>query len=431
MQKTIHSLRLRSMAIAVVMALFALSAIVAADESAITLQPLEGYTGAYHMLNPVAGEQPITLQTTFRIDAANQFDALWIGGVSATPDAPPTMLSLVWTQDTAGWFPVWSVQLHSDANLFSAGTATKRGSGIFSGSAYVSLNNVAPKADHVYQAELSYNPETGKVAVGMTDLTAGERLFVQSVQLAAIESDMYPAIGAAGSGITFQEFVVFETAVPLGTTWDVSVKEGDRYSRLALYRLTPSVELGLRLPADATAWTGKFVLSAEEGENVTTLFEVAGDPREAETLIPFTAGDLPMGEIVLRFDYVDEQGKVWRLGTRNLLNVAGTVQLTFGELSIVEEGFDVQLAVGSQDETLRDVLMRVYATVGGPDSKDGDRRLVFEQPWALISQTSTPISFTFPLDVEDRLFSLRFDVEFDVPVATVLSGNLYHVLIVE
>lgn len=391
------------------------------------LQPLAGYTGQY-VLAEAGVSGPVTVEATVRVDNPRELKAAWLVGLSDEPGTPPGALALVWAEETSGWFPVWSVQLHSAADLIAEGSP-RRGSGALAGSSYLSLTTSGPAAGHVYRAVLSYDPATGAAAVGLTDLTDDKLILARKVQLKPVDGPLYPAAGILGSGVAFESFAVYPTAVPFGTEWDMLAKEEDRYTRLSLFRLTPGIGLAIRLGADPVDWPGSFRVTAVGSETVT-LFEIPAQARTEELLLPFMASDLPQGNLVLRLEYVDESGKVWQIGSRNLLHVAATLEVTFGELRVADDGLHGTLTVRSQDETLEGVRMTLYAAVGAPDSREGQGTPVFEQELALVSRTPVPVAFTVPIATDAQLFSLRFDVAFDAPVATLLSGNQYHVLLV-
>lgn len=393
---------------------------------------LPGHQGEYLVLEGVPADQPITLQTRFVLESNDNLEALWLAGLSESAEAPPTMLSIVWTEDRSGWFPVWGVQLASDADLFAPGVATKNGAGRLAGSKYLGLTNATPKVGHVYQVELSYDPVTGTAAVGMSDLTDETRLFTRSVSLKpTTTTTLYPAVGKVGGQVTFEEINQAATRVPLGAQWDLMFKDGDRYTGLALYRLTPSIEMAFRMGVDATEYNGEYVVTAVSGDQRYTLARVPGAARSEEVLVPFKASELPLGDAVLNIDYMDEFGKMWSLGTRSLLIVAATLEISLDNLRVEQDAIHGTLNVRSQDETLTDLPVALYAAVAEPNAREGDHTLILETVLSEVSHESTEVAFAVPLDSDRQLFTLLFDVQFGVPVGQVMRPSQFHVLRVE
>lgn len=430
MSRTINQLILTGL---LVMTLLAVPGM--ASDEAIDLSPLAEHAGEFSFLEGMDTTSPVTLQTRFRLgdkDGIGALQGLWIAGFSESPDAPPTALSLVWSEDTTGWFPVWGVHLQSDADLFPAGLSTKVGSGLLSGSSYVSSQVVSPQVDHLYQAELSYDPRTGQAAIGMSDLTEGTRLFSQALTLEPFRDKLYPAVGLVGEGhgVQIESFTASPHGVPLGTAWDLMVYESDRYSRLPVYRLTPGYDLALRLGADEQGFPGTLAFVVKDGTSVETLFEQEAHARNEDLLLPFAADELPFGEVSLHLNYVDESGREWPLGTRSLLLVAANIDVNFGPLEVGCDALHGTVTLTSQDETVHDLPIRLLAAIGEPDQRDAAMELVLETTLERLSTETTVIPFTIPMYSEEQLFSVVFDVDFGVPVGKVMQKNRFHALVV-
>lgn len=389
------------------------------------LEPLAGGEGKFHFLTPSPADEPATLQVRFTLEDTSGLEALWIGfGDSA--EAAPALLSLVWTEDRSGWFPVWAVHLQTDAELFGPGVSAKSGAGVLAGSKVVSLHNAQPRAGHLYQVELSYDPANGVIAAGLTDLTEGERLFAREVPVGRPEGPLYPAIGALGGEITIQSAAAYGYSVPLGAAWDLMVRDGDRYTRLALYRLTPEIEMALRLVGPGE-YAGKFVVRVQGPAGTVTLMELSGAARGEELLVPFKATDLPLGPLTLEVAYIDEAGTVWVLGGRSLLNVAATLEVRFDEMKVEDGDVTGVLVVASSDHRVENLPVQLSAHVAEV-GKDAAAVPVLSTTLASVDKAPVRLPFTVPLPAAGNLFSLSLDVEFGVPVGVVSSQSQFHVL---
>lgn len=389
------------------------------------LRPLADGKGSFHFLTSHPADAPLTIQARFTFEKASDLEAFWVG-LGDSSEAAPTMLSLVWAEDRSAWFPVWSLHLQTDSDLFSPGVATKNGAGVLAGSKVVSLQNVRPEVGHVYQAELSYDPENDLVSVGLSDLTAGERLFTRELAISAPETPLYPAIGAVGGELTIESVEAMPISVPLGAAWELLVRDGDRYSRLALYRLTPSVEMAFRLGAHGE-YAGRFAVQVESEQGATTLVELPAAAQSEERLVPFSAGDLPLGPLTVEIAYIDESGRVWTLGSRSLLNVAATLEVRFDDLQVDGDAVTGLLTVVSTDEQVENLPVKLLAQVAEVGS-EGTYQPVLSTKLEQVTGTPIRVPFSVPLPSEGSLFSLGFEVEFGVPVGVVGSQSQFHVL---
>lgn len=389
------------------------------------LLPLADGKGQFHFLAAHPAHDPLTVQARFILEDLSDLEAVWIG-LSDSPDAAPSLLSIVWAEDRSAWFPVWALHLQTDANLFGPGVNAKNGTGLLAGSQVVSLQNVRPAVGHSYEAELSYDPVQGIVAVGLSDLTEGTRLFTREVPINAPATPLYPVIGVAGGTVTVESVAAYDASVPLGAAWDLMVRDGERYSRLALYRLTPDVELALNIETRGD-YAGQFTVEVHSDAVTHTLVELPASGRTEGRLVPIKAADLPLGPITLEIAYVDEASRKWSLGNRSFLNVAATLEISYDDLQVVDDAVTGLLTVVSIDEHVEDLEVRLSAQVAPVDG-EGARLPVLATVLEQVGKTPVRIPFAVSLPAEGSLFSLDLEVEFGTPVGIVSSPSQFHVL---
>lgn len=402
-----------------------------ASASNTQLHALDGHPGAYLLLEGAPATDPLTVQVRFTVEDATGLDVVWPIGLSDSPTEPPGILSLVWTEDRSGWFPVWAVQLQTNADLFGPGVSASKGSGALAGSSLVNLHNVRPQAGHVYQAELSYDPAAGLLSVSMSDLTEDARLFTRSVPITTPAVDtLYPALGSVGGQLAIESITSVGASIPFGATWDLLVRDGDRYTRLALFRLTPDIEMALRLNAHAE-YAGHFEVAVEDEVKRHTLAQLPGAAQTEETLVEFEAAELPLGPLTLKLDYVDETGRTWTLGSRSFLNVAATLEVSLADLQVKGDAIHGNLVVQSSDVSVADLPVQLRAAIAPPDAKEGTYTTVLSTEFVHVGRTASAVPFIVPLETDAALFSLHFDVEFGIPVGLVMPRRQFHVLRVD
>lgn len=381
-------------------------------------------------LGAIDPTSPVSLQTRFRIDSKEALTAskgMWLVGFSQMPDTTPRALALVWSEITLGWFPTWGIQLQSNAGSLPDKISPKRGAGFLADSSYVSICSSPPEVGHTYQAELSYDSQTGEALVGLYDLTLDKRVTAKALTLQPITTPLYPVI-APSPGVEYEEFTTSSYMVPLDSPWDLRQKEGADFNRLLFMRINRNEELALYLPQDVRDFQGVFTLVADDGLNAKTLCGVKASTRDQAMLLPFSANELPFGDVVLRFSYVDEDGKVWLLGAKPLRVVAADLRISFGQLRIQQDVLIGSAEIQSQNGTAQDLMLRLYATFRKPGEQQGKRQLILEQQLDQVTKDPIVVSFAIPVDEANGLFSVTLETEFGIPVGLVTSGNQYYVL---
>jgi len=417
----------------------------------LTFQPLQNSPGAFlYSEAGVKPTSPVTLHARFRIrsDAGlEDLQGIWLAGFSRQPGEPPTALSLVWCEEPSAWFPIWGLQLQSDADLFPGTLSVDRGAGFTAGSSYLRLQGfIQPNKGDDVEVLLSYDPSTGRLAMGMIDLTEQKLLFSTQLTIKPYHSTLYPAVGVkGGEGIVVEHFEVLPYWVPIGTDWNLLAKVDDNYGQLYTVRITPGYDLALQAGPFTPGLDGYFTLvaAADHDGSEIPLLEIPGRTRVGDEVatIPFPATMLPFGKIALHFNYIDKTGRVWLLGTKELDVIAANINTVFDSLTIGTDELHGRLTITSQDETVPEVTLRLYADFLKPGQKGGDSRLILEQLLAGLSVNPTAVSFSVPVELvtgaeagevgagaRASLFSLVFRVELDKPVAQTISGSEFQVL---
>lgn len=391
-------------------------------------------TGEFMALQASPVGQPITLQSQIRMgdwEVLDSVERVWLAGFSETVDGPPELLSLVWAQDSSGWFPSWKIQLHS-SKLFPPSLPDQKSLGHSAGS-FVNLGSVPLPPDHSVEARLSFDPASGRADVAVLDLTAGHTLITRTLALQPYQGELIPVLGVEGGAkegkaIQVEHFHAWPTRVPFGLSWDVMVKEEDEFQRVMLTRLTVGRDMALWLGPDADDFAGQLLLVADADQPKTVLALPAG-ARSEPVLLPFRAADLPLGAVELALRYVDEEGKTWSFDGRRLQVVVANLDVRFGPLAIDGELLKGQMMVTSEDETVEGLPVRVLATFVKAGTKEalGDAQLVFEGSLDSVSPQGTAVPLTIPIPVEERVFGLVLDVRFDTEVGSVATGSEYYV----
>lgn len=417
----------------VIMVLVAMPSL--ADEAGVALQPLAGYPGEFLMLQAGEAGSTITLQSRLRLGDSNAVAALegiWLAGLSGVSDAPPTLLSLVWTQDTSGWFPTWALQLQSDGGLFPDSLPSKRGQDFLEGSSYINLGSVTPEPGHVIEARLSYDPVSGRLDVGVMDLTTRKCIAARQFVLEPYTGPTIPALGIVGDGhgVQVEQFLASAYRVPFGLPWELMMKEEDDFERLVLTRFTSGRDIALWVAPNAENLRGQFALVADDGTNSTTVLELPAQARSEATFIPFAASELPLGAADVSLNYVDEEGRTWPLDTRQLHIVAANLNVDFGALSIQGDRLQGMVTVTSQDETVSDLPLRVFATFARPGSEEleAEPQLIFEGCLERISTRPTVIPLSIPIVTRESVLRLTLEAQFGIEVGNIMAGNEYYVL---
>lgn len=390
--------------------------------------------GDFVVLDPIAANTPVTIRAQYQFSSEESIDGLegiWLAGLSVRPDTPPTFLSVVWSEVTAGWFPARGIQLQSDQSLFPSSLPVRRDSGFLAGSEYISLLNHALDVGQALEVQLSYDPRSGAAALNVIDLAEGKSLFSGEYALKPYNGVLYPALGIVTDkpGIKVEYFSAVPYSVPVGTRWSYLIQnpETKRYEQLYLIRILHNSELALQL-GTRKHLEGQFELVAEQGDKKQVVLQIPATDETANTTYTFAAKNLPQGPITLNLQYRDPQGNAWLLGASPLDVVLGTIQATFEPMQIQGKELHGALRLTSEDAVVEQVQLRVTAHIKEYGQSESRDVVVLNQPLAQITTSTQIIPYVVPFDVESKFYELTFSVDFGVPVSTILSGDRFHVL---
>ena len=277
--------------------------------------------------DPVAGG-PVTVTTRLTFNPGGAVTELQLAGLALERDRPPDALALTWRKrSSAGLFPVWEIALAGDEELLPADHEARRPA------------VVVPLPNQVYQATLSYSPQSGAVSVAVTNLTSGARVYAAGFQINRYSGSLYPGTAALlqseneRAAVTVESFQVAAKFVPLGTSWRILAREPGQGEWRALRErsLDRSRYTELAFDVSAPEWpdSGHLRIVAE-GE--AGAWELARIESWAEKLfIPYSAAGLPSGRLTLFLEYV-EGDEAWRFESFDLQ--VGVVWIGIGSIQL-------------------------------------------------------------------------------------------------
>src|SRR5690606_472063 len=122
-------------------------------------------------------------------------EAVLLAGLGTAPEGLPQAIALVWAEQETGWFPAWSLQLHSDAGLLRPEAAPRPAPSRRLGTTHVNVAALSPQWGHTYRTQLSYYPQRGGLSVTVADLTTGASVLREQYLLAPFDAPLYPGVG--------------------------------------------------------------------------------------------------------------------------------------------------------------------------------------------------------------------------------------------
>jgi hypothetical protein len=405
----------------------------AAGESSLSWRTLS-VPGDFMALDPVAPHTPVTLRAQYRFTSQESIDTLegiWLAGLSVRPDAPPTFLSVVWSEITAGWFPSRGLQLQSDQGLFPNSLPVRQDSGFLAGSEYLNLFNHVPEVGQLLEVQLSYDPRSGAAALNILDATHGKSLHSAEYDLKPYDGVLYPMLGIVtdNPGIKVEHFSAVTHSVPVGVNWSFLIQNLDtqQYEPLYLVRVLHTSELALQLDAGRHT-AGVFELVAEQADQTQSVLRIPATVELESTTHTFQAQSLPKGPITLRLQYLDPQGKTWLLGSSTLDVILGTIQVRFDPMEIEDQALRGMLRITADEGVVEQVRLRVTAHIKEFGQSVGSDVVVVDQPLERISTESLIVPYVVPFDKDSKFYELTFSVDFGAPVSAIESGNRFYVL---
>jgi|GEM_PF-1194145 len=298
---------------------------------------------------------PLTVRTRLAVEEAGYTSlsavvlSSWIVvSGTGTESSPEPLMELIWEKDAGAWIPSWQVKLR----YRSPGSA---GAGLAS---ELVLARAVPVRGHVYEAVVSYHPDSGSVAAALADLTAGSTLFRGVAAVAGGAGNVRLGAGfrttagipAPGEGafagaipVSVSAFEVTPFYLPVGAGWEVGIREQGLGRPVPVWRFEPGddvvVVLTLDHPGPVAAAPapaggdarGTFRLVYTRAGEERLLYELSGAAR-GERVIPVPASELPLGPGALRLDYV-QGGRVLLSGAKEIS--IGHIDVRIGELERV------------------------------------------------------------------------------------------------
>lgn len=409
------------------------------NAGSLVLQPLTGRQGEIVALDAVAVNSPVTLQSRFQVSAQDDLSKLqgaWLAGFGAGPNTPPTLLSVTWSEERSAWFPVWTLHLQSDANLLPDSLKLQDGQDFTAGAKVIKLTSQMPQPGHEILTRLSYDPVSGRADLDVTDLTANSRIYAGTFMLQPFHGKLYPAAGLVdtANSMEVRQFTATPRYVPVGTAWDLMIKENNAYQRLMVTRFAQGPDLALQMGANTLDLPGRFRLTVDDAKTAKQLLDLPANAHSAAVLHQFAAEDVPLGQVNLRLAYVDEGEQEWPLGQVAISTVAANLKIDFGPLNMKKGFLSGLVTVKSEDQTLYELPIRLYATFSKPGSegRSSDTRLIYEQRLAKVSPEPVVLSFTVPIDgdvdFDEAIFGLNLSAEFDRPVGKNVTGSQFYVV---
>lgn len=358
-------------------------------------------------------------------------DAVWLAGLGPSPDAPPTALSIVWSQK-GGLLPVWTLQLQSDLSLLPADLRTEAGSGGLRGSQVFSLPGVGkPRWGHVYHSVLSYDPVSGALSLWIHDMTEDETLFAGEYRMGRVEKPLYASAGMQENG-TYERLNSVTAApqyIPRGVTWRVSELIDGAIGVVELAMIDRSMidQVGIYIDLKNPV-PGTFRIASVDSGRVKELAYLVA-PTES-VVLPIPDNELTPGRVELLLEYLDADGR--SQFTEGRQPHIGYLNASFAPTVFDRETGTAVSAVTLETDGPLVTALRIdaelYRLTWDPKTRTyveehHDTIRVLDTVLDLGGEPSyLPLHVPLP-DGEPVLWSVRFAVASDVAVSIVSSGT--------
>lgn len=353
----------------------------------------------------------VTLVTTVQIDKLTHPLEITLAALRSQegPDSPIAFsLTWSWQSDGSSWFPSWALSLVSEAGLLAGGKT----------SAVVS--SIGPTQGHEYEVTLSYSSSLGALAIRVSDRTQGRVVYADTV---AVES--YG--GALYANLDDVTGFVRPGYVPVGTTWSPgTVEPGAAFVPLSIFE-TRGEAAAIRLRTPPPFPPGEFQITLMHDGGSLEIATVT--PTAFETLIPLPLSEAPLGESLVRVDYVQD-GKTLFTEARPI--VVGRINVWVEPPVVMREqgriGVPVRLASAEpvEDEIHVELVARFEKLVWDGqllqfDYEAVSREQVFAGPVDL-STGEARFTATMPLPSEEGNYRVRFQPALRPNVASYVNG---------
>lgn len=299
----------------------------------------------------VTGPVTIRTRTTWSEECAAA-SGLCLAGFASESSLNPSALALIWANHSRGPFPLWKLELWSDSGLVSDRLdleglrPTLEGVSSVDDSMRIDLGAVSasktPPWGDTVETLLAYDADSGMIAVGVTNLSTGERLAAESFKIHPYQAPLYPGVGllrsdhrpndALGAGVVSKD--VYESFLPVGTTWSI----GQRFDDDPLLALAGELH---RTSTAVVEWSpvtdlpGQVRLVAES-EASDSVILATGEFSDASMSVSLSS--LPVGSTDLIWQYVEDgqiilsERRSFQIG--RLFSDTGAVRVDEDELCI-------------------------------------------------------------------------------------------------
>lgn len=329
---------------------------VAAEPPVQALSVQQTGTSSAYLSEPLPASFTVKTRIKTASTANELMQGVWLAGVATAPGQAP-VLALSWSQVSDGWFgSMWGVQLADTQQLIPASLSAKAGNGFLDGCEYLRLMAQEPEWGHEYEATLGYTPQSGALSVSVVDLTSGQKVLQQSLQIGSLASRLYPVAGLTtqAQGVvptaTVQSLEVADVNIPQGLEWWVAQEDSTgAVSYVDVVDRRRPTSLVVRTPWQNLPGNLRFVLE-NEAASAVQLLDVARI--ESNSTYPVSVAQLAPGKYRLAVQY-SAKGRTWTLDQRNLVVGQVTLQLT-----------DIQLEHGKNGTPM--ISGRLHVNSDGP-----------------------------------------------------------------
>ena len=381
----------------------------------------------------------VTLVTTLRVDDLKLPMQISLAAfrTEEAPDAPVAFgLTWSWSTDGSSWFPTWALSLVSEVGLLPGGETS------------MIISSAGPARGHEYQTILSYSPSLGALAIRVTDQTLGRVIYADTLAVDAYGGPLYVVSnglpksdgalidgtpvdgeGLASHGVTLEGTLVSlePVFIPASATWSPGTGEpGGSFVSISIFE-TKSEPAAIRLRTPPPFPPGEFRVYLEYAGTSHPIAAVT--PSEAETWIPLPLAEAPLGESLVRVDYV-HGGQTLLTETRPI--VVGRINVWFEPPVVVRDQGRVEVPVrlASSEPAGDEVQVELVASIeklvwDAEERKYSYEAVSTERLYAGPVDLSTGearLIATMPLPAEEGSFRARFQPVLTPAVASYVNG---------
>lgn len=290
---------------------------------------------------------PFTLTTSVLFDAPESVSGpeVWLAGAAEGPDAETQALTLGWVEVVSGWFPKWQLRLQARAGLLDpAYVDGAEGSVEWVLLQDGSIGRSPFQTGDLYQAQLSHDPATGRLAFKIVNRTQGETVHAASIRLEQGVTLYPPSAEALTTRFAHvKEANVQQAYVPLGPPlvmqrqfeWQLAeIVEGGQPGERR-FRFTTQNQPGILLTWPPEPVPGEVRIVLRKGEDG---YDVGAQTwTSTPQALPFPKERLPFGESTLELIYSDGENE-WPIATGRFGYIRGTVDVSLQEASRDRDG---------------------------------------------------------------------------------------------